>query len=78
MRVYEKLRRHLSAIAGVAAFQSLAFRALTLAKSEAPCLSAVQVSADGWYFVIAAVGGLLSGIARAAMHGTGWLASFLG
>jgi len=46
LRVYEKLRRHLSALAGVAGFQSLASRALTLAKSEAPSLSAVQVT-DG-------------------------------
>ena len=47
LRVYEKLFRHLCAIAGVAGFQSLAARALTLVKSEAPTLSAVQVTADG-------------------------------
>jgi hypothetical protein len=46
-RVYEKLRRHLCALAGVAGFQSLASRALTLARAEAPELSAVQVTADG-------------------------------
>jgi hypothetical protein len=46
-RVYEKLRRHLCALAGVAGFQSLASRALTLARAEAPSLSAVQVTADG-------------------------------
>jgi len=46
-RVYEKLRRHLCALAGVAGFQSLAVRALTLARAEAPSLSAVQVIADG-------------------------------
>ena len=38
LRVYEKLRQSLSAFAGVAAFESLAFRALTQAKSEAPSL----------------------------------------
>jgi len=47
LRVYEKLRQSLSAFAGVAAFQSLAFRALTQAKSEAPDLWPVQVAADG-------------------------------
>src|ERR1700693_1014472 len=47
LRVYEKLRRRLSALAGVAGFQSLAFRALTQAKSEAPGLWAVEVAADG-------------------------------
>jgi hypothetical protein len=46
-RVYEKLRRHLGALAGVAGFQSLASRALTLARADAPELSAVQVTADG-------------------------------
>lgn len=46
-RVYEKLRRHLCALAGVAGFQSLASRALTLARAEAPNLSAVQITADG-------------------------------
>jgi hypothetical protein len=47
LRVYEKLRHHLSALAGVAGFQSLASRALTLAKLDAPTLGAVQVTADG-------------------------------
>ncbi len=46
-RVYEKLRRHLCALAGIAGFQSLASRALTLARSETPGLSAVQITADG-------------------------------
>jgi hypothetical protein len=47
LRVYEKLRQSLSAFAGTAAFESLAFRALTQAKSEAPGLWAVQVAEDG-------------------------------
>ena len=47
LRVYEKLRQSLSAFAGVAAFESLAFRALTQAKSEAPSLWTVQVAKDG-------------------------------
>lgn len=46
-RVYEKLRRNLCALAGVAGFRSLASRALTLAKAEAPSLSATQVTEDG-------------------------------
>jgi hypothetical protein len=46
-RVYEKLRRHLCALAGIAGFHSLASRALTLAQSEAPGLRAVQITADG-------------------------------
>jgi hypothetical protein len=47
IRVYEKLRMRLSALAGVAGFQSLALRALTQAKSETPCLWGVEVAADG-------------------------------
>ena len=47
LRVYEKLRQSLSIFAGVAAFESLAFRALTQAKSEAPSLWAVEVVSGG-------------------------------
>jgi hypothetical protein len=47
LRVYEKLRQSLVALAGSADFQSLAFRALTQAKAEAPSLWAVQITADG-------------------------------
>ena len=47
LRAYEKLRQSLSVFAGVAAFESLAFRALTQTKSEAPGLWAVQVEEDG-------------------------------
>jgi hypothetical protein len=47
LRVYEKLRRELGEFAGIAGFQSLASRALVLAKTEAPILSAVRVDADG-------------------------------
>ncbi|MGA2697608.1 MAG: hypothetical protein ABSE92_16205, partial [Terriglobales bacterium] len=46
-RVFAKLRRPLITLAGVAGFRSLLSRALTLAKAEAPSLSAVQVAADG-------------------------------
>jgi hypothetical protein len=46
-RVYEKLRQGLGEFAGVAGFQSLASRALALARTEAPSLSAVRVSEDG-------------------------------
>ena len=46
-RVYEKLRHHLCALAGVAGFHSLASRALTLSKAKAPSLCAMQVAADG-------------------------------
>jgi hypothetical protein len=47
LRVYEKLRQSLSSIAGAAAFESLAFRALLQAKSETQHLWSVQVAADG-------------------------------
>jgi len=47
LRVFEKLRQSLGTFAGVDGFQSLAFRALTQAKSEAPGLWAVQVDANG-------------------------------
>jgi hypothetical protein len=45
--VCERLRQPLIALAGVAGFRSLLSRALTLARAEAPSLSAVQVAADG-------------------------------
>ena len=47
LRVYEKLRWNLCALAGVAGFRSLAARALTLAKAEAPGLGVMQIMADG-------------------------------
>jgi hypothetical protein len=47
VRVYESLRRQLGAPVGVDGFQALASRALALARSESPRLSAVQVTADG-------------------------------
>ena len=47
VRVYERLRRQLGAPVGVDGFQSLASRALALAKSESPRLNAVQVTANG-------------------------------
>ena len=47
VRVYEKLRRQLGAPVGVDGFQLLASRALALAKSQSPMLSAVQVTASG-------------------------------
>lgn len=45
--VYEKLRKGLCEFAGVAGFQSLASRALALAKAEDPSLDAVRVAPDG-------------------------------
>ena len=47
LRVYEKLRDGLSEFAGAAGFESIASRALALARTEAPSLNAVQVSSDG-------------------------------
>jgi hypothetical protein len=47
LRVYEKLRQSLGVFAGSAGFQSLASRALALARSEAPSLSAARVTEDG-------------------------------
>ena len=46
-RVCERLRQPLITLAGVAGFRSLLSRALTLARAEAPSLSAVQIAADG-------------------------------
>jgi hypothetical protein len=46
-RVCAKLREPLITLAGVAGFRSLLSRALTLAKAEAPSLSAVQIAKDG-------------------------------
>jgi hypothetical protein len=47
VRVYERLRRQLGAPVGVGGFQALASRALALAKSESPQLSAVQIAPNG-------------------------------
>jgi hypothetical protein len=47
VRVYERLRQQLGAPVGADGFQALASRALALAKSESPRLSAVQVTANG-------------------------------
>jgi hypothetical protein len=47
VRVYERLRRQLGPPMGVDGFQALASRALALAKSQSPRLSAVQVTANG-------------------------------
>ena len=47
VRVYERLRRQLGAPVGVDGFQALASRALSLAKSESPRLSAVRLTANG-------------------------------
>jgi len=47
VRVYERLRRQLGAPVGVDGFQTLASRALVLAKSEFPRLGAVQVAVNG-------------------------------
>ena len=47
IRAYERLRRQLGAPVGPDGFQALASRALALAKSESPQLSAVQVTANG-------------------------------
>ena len=47
LRVYERLRRQLGAPVGAEGFQSLASRALALARSESPRLRAVHVMANG-------------------------------
>ena len=47
IRVYERLRRQFGASVGADGFQTLASRALALAKSESPRLGAVQVTANG-------------------------------
>jgi len=47
VRVYERLRRQLGAPVGADGFRALASRALALAKSESPRLSAVQVTPSG-------------------------------
>ena len=47
LRVYERLRLQFRAPVGVDAFQALASRALSVAKSQFPSLSAVNVTANG-------------------------------
>jgi hypothetical protein len=46
-RVYEKLRLSLGEFVGSAGFQSLATRALTLARPGTPSLNAVSITEDG-------------------------------
>ena len=47
VRLYERLRQQLGTCVGVDGFQTLASRALALAKSESPRLGAVQITANG-------------------------------
>jgi len=47
LRVYEKLRQSLTAVAGAASFQSIASRALVLARSEDRSLGGAQIATDG-------------------------------
>ena len=47
IRVYEKLRQSLGQFAGTAGFQSLASRALTLARSETLSLITARIHEDG-------------------------------
>jgi hypothetical protein len=47
IRVYERLRRQLSAPVGAGSFQALASRALALAKSQSSRLSGVHITANG-------------------------------
>jgi hypothetical protein len=47
VRVYERLRRQLSAPVGVDGFQAIASRALALARLESPRLGAVEVTVNG-------------------------------
>ena len=47
VRVYEKLRHGLGEVAGTAGFQSLASRALALARTEVPGLGVARIAADG-------------------------------
>ncbi len=47
LRVYEKLRCNLGEFVGAAAFQSLASRALTLAREDTHSLSAARITEDG-------------------------------
>ena len=46
LRVFEKLQNYLSNLIGIAGFQALLSRALTLAKSESRCLNEVHVQAN--------------------------------
>ena len=48
LRVYERLRQSLGELVGVTGFQSIASRALALARPDAPSLSAARVTADGF------------------------------
>lgn len=47
LRVCDKLRESLSALAGARGFRALLVRALTLAKADAPWLGGLEVGANG-------------------------------
>ena len=47
LRVYEKLRRSIGEFVGATGFQSLAYRALMLARPETPHLREARIAADG-------------------------------
>jgi len=47
IRVYRKLHQCLSEFVGTPGFQSLAYRALVLARREAPFLRTARIAADG-------------------------------
>jgi hypothetical protein len=47
LRVYERLHKSLGEFVGVSGFQSIASRALALARPDAPSLSAARITADG-------------------------------
>jgi hypothetical protein len=47
LRVYEKLRRSLVEVVGISGFQSLATRALTLARPEAAGLGGLRIAQNG-------------------------------
>lgn len=68
VRVCEKLRCSLTAMAGLDGFRALLSRALTLAKAEFPALWAVSVNRDGSIENLDGVSGASSGVEPDSKH----------
>ena len=78
VRACEKLRPHLTKLAGVAGFSSLLSRALMLAKRQDPSLEGLRVGADGELEGVIKQDGGPAETARPALAGVVLLTEMLG
>jgi len=76
--VSERLRRVLSTLLGAGGFNALLARAVTLAKAEAPALSALRVQADSSLLGLSEDAGSADGEVVLVAHILGLLVTFVG